>query len=226
MVRATITNLARAGLVSIDPASTVRTVRVHSSVQAAVRAYLTPADVQQAVIAAADALVQAWPEPRADQSAGPELDQALRTARHLCAAQGIRGARTGADAPVPGDSTPDALASQDTLWQPDGPSTAVPPGPEPGGCPARRLGDGLLADGSDRRDPLARADAPQHDGGQGPARRRLRVGRARRRCHRGAGQHPRRPGPQPGPRTPRHHRGPWRRDAYSSAGLPAEAVAL
>ncbi len=62
MVRAAMTNLARVGLVSIAPASAVRTVRIHPSVQAAVRAYLPPADFEQAVLAAAEALLQAWPE--------------------------------------------------------------------------------------------------------------------------------------------------------------------
>src|SRR5689334_11824549 len=36
LVRSAITNLARAGLISVDPASAVRTVRMHPSVQAAV----------------------------------------------------------------------------------------------------------------------------------------------------------------------------------------------
>ncbi len=62
LVRAAMTNLSRVGLVSIDPASAVRTVRMHPSVQAAVRAYLPPADFEQAVLAAAEALLQAWPE--------------------------------------------------------------------------------------------------------------------------------------------------------------------
>ena len=69
LVRAAMTNLARAGLVSIDPASAVRTVRMHPSVQAAVRAYLPAADYEQAVLAAAEALLQAWPE--AGGSQGP-----------------------------------------------------------------------------------------------------------------------------------------------------------
>ena len=69
LVRAAMTNLARAGLVSIDPGSAVRTVRMHPSVQAAVRAYLPPADFEQAVLAAAEALLQAWPE--ADESQDP-----------------------------------------------------------------------------------------------------------------------------------------------------------
>jgi hypothetical protein len=62
LVRAAMTNLARVGLVSIDPGSLARTVRTHPSVQAAVRAYLPAADFEQAVLAAADALMQAWPE--------------------------------------------------------------------------------------------------------------------------------------------------------------------
>ena len=63
LVQAAMTNLARVGLVSVDPATPVRTVRMHASVQAAVRAYLPPADFEQAVLAAAEALMQAWPEP-------------------------------------------------------------------------------------------------------------------------------------------------------------------
>jgi tetratricopeptide (TPR) repeat protein len=62
LVRAAITNLSRVGLISIDPADAVRTVRMHPSVQAAVRAYLPPEDFEQAVLAAAEALLQAWPE--------------------------------------------------------------------------------------------------------------------------------------------------------------------
>ena len=62
MVRAAISNLARVGLVSIDTTSAVRTVRMHRSIQAAVRAYLSPADLEQALLAAADALIQTWPD--------------------------------------------------------------------------------------------------------------------------------------------------------------------
>jgi len=83
--RAAIVNLARAGLISIDPASSDRTVRMHRTVQAAVRAYLPPADFDLVLLAAADALTQAWPEPGdgglADQA---QLDQAFRDcADHL-----------------------------------------------------------------------------------------------------------------------------------------------
>ena len=76
LVRAAVTNLARVGLVSIDPASPARTVRMHQSVQAAVRAYLPPADYEQAVLAAADALLQAWPEADAAGSGQAGLGQA------------------------------------------------------------------------------------------------------------------------------------------------------
>ena len=78
LVRAAMTNLARAGLLSIDPSSTVRTVRMHPSVQAAVRAYLPPADFEQAVLAAAEALLQAWPEASGSQ-APPGQDPLQRT---------------------------------------------------------------------------------------------------------------------------------------------------
>jgi tetratricopeptide (TPR) repeat protein len=86
MVRTALTNLAQAGLISIEVASPVRTVRMHACVQAAVRAYLPPADLEQAVLAAADALVQVWPEPSGaapvrlghDPLDRVQFDQALR----------------------------------------------------------------------------------------------------------------------------------------------------
>ena len=73
-VRAAISNLATVGLVTIDPASPVRTVQMHASVQAAVRSYLAQNDLEQVVLAAADALLETWP---VDQD-GPQLEQALR----------------------------------------------------------------------------------------------------------------------------------------------------
>ena len=123
MARAAITNLARAGLVSIDPANPVRTVRIHSSVQTAVRAYLPPADTDQVVIAAADALVQAWPEPGSGRGGGPDLEQALRdSALRLCLAREVRAA-PGGGRPAGGDSPPGAPpgleAGPDALWQPE-----------------------------------------------------------------------------------------------------------
>ena len=75
MVRAAINNLAQAGLVTIDPASPARTVQMHASVQAAVRAYLPSADLEQVVTAAADALLETWPD--GDGPSGPtQLEQA------------------------------------------------------------------------------------------------------------------------------------------------------
>jgi len=73
-VRAAINNLAQAGLVTIDPGSAVRTVRLHASIQAAVRAWLPRADLEQMVLTAADALLETWPEG----DTTPHLDQALR----------------------------------------------------------------------------------------------------------------------------------------------------
>ena len=86
MVRAAINNLAQAGLVTIDPVSPVRTVQMHASVQAAVRAYLPAADLEQVVLAAADALLETWPDGdgagTGTVAQGPfqqaQLEQALR----------------------------------------------------------------------------------------------------------------------------------------------------
>ena len=75
IVRAAINNLALAGLVTIDPASPARTVQLHASVQAAVRAYLPTADLEQVVTAAADALLQTWPD-RAGQAEQLKIGQA------------------------------------------------------------------------------------------------------------------------------------------------------
>jgi tetratricopeptide (TPR) repeat protein len=112
LVRAAITNLARVGLVSIDPASPVRTVRMHPAVQTAVRAYLPPADREQAVLSAADALLQTWPESGGDM----QLEQALRDcASALWAAEG-----TVAPAGAGSGRTPqDPRQLQSPLWKPE-----------------------------------------------------------------------------------------------------------
>jgi tetratricopeptide (TPR) repeat protein len=83
MVRAAINNLAQVGLVTIDPGNAVRTVRMHSTVQAAVRAWLPRADLEQVVLAAADAVLETWPEAEGPpggqvQPGQPQLEQALR----------------------------------------------------------------------------------------------------------------------------------------------------
>ena len=104
LARMAITNLAQAGLVSIDPANAIRTVRMHRCVQAAVRAYLPPADTDRVLVAAADALVQSWPEPGHDRNGTRELDQALRdcavslrAAQRARGVQGVQGVQPGAD---------------------------------------------------------------------------------------------------------------------------------
>jgi len=86
MVRAAINNLAQAGLVTIDPVSAARTVQMHASVQAAVRAYLPAADVEQVVLAAADALLETWPD--GDGGAGGLLAQAQVPQAQVAQAQG------------------------------------------------------------------------------------------------------------------------------------------
>ncbi len=72
--RAALQNLARSGLVTIDPASTAYTVRMHHLVQATIRQVLPPAVLAQTSQAAADALMQAWPQ----RETNPLLGQALR----------------------------------------------------------------------------------------------------------------------------------------------------
>jgi tetratricopeptide (TPR) repeat protein len=62
LIRGTLSNLARLGLVAVDPVSTSRWVRTHAAVQAAARRYLPPADLDAAVSAAANALLFAWPD--------------------------------------------------------------------------------------------------------------------------------------------------------------------
>jgi tetratricopeptide (TPR) repeat protein len=135
LVRMAITNLAQAGLVSIDPANAIRTVRMHRCVQAAVRAYLPPADTDQVLVAAADALVQTWPEPGNGRDGALELDQALRDcAVSLRTVQPGEWVATGGEAPRdagprdagprdagPRDAGPglDAAPAHDVLWLPE-----------------------------------------------------------------------------------------------------------
>jgi tetratricopeptide (TPR) repeat protein len=121
LARTAITNLAQAGLVSIDPSNAIRTVRMHRCVQAAVRAYLPPGDTEQVLLAAADALVQTWPEAGSGQDGAPDLDQALRdcavSLRAVAAPEDKPdGAGAGAGARAP--SGPDAGPGHDALWQP------------------------------------------------------------------------------------------------------------
>jgi tetratricopeptide (TPR) repeat protein len=72
--RDAVHGLARAGLVTINPASTTRTVQVHPAIQAMTRGIIPAPEFEQAVRCAADALLQSWPA----DPAPPRLAQALR----------------------------------------------------------------------------------------------------------------------------------------------------
>ena len=71
--RTAVQNLARAGLVTIDPVSTARTVLVHPDVQALARQQLTSAEREQVARAAADAVAEAWSGPDAPAAASQAL---------------------------------------------------------------------------------------------------------------------------------------------------------
>jgi tetratricopeptide (TPR) repeat protein len=72
-VRDAVNNLGRLGLVAIDPACAARTVTVHALLRAAVLEYFPSAMLDQAARAAADALLETWPE-----NEQPMMAQALR----------------------------------------------------------------------------------------------------------------------------------------------------
>jgi tetratricopeptide (TPR) repeat protein len=76
-VTETVNNLRRLGLLTINQASAARTVAMHPMVSSLVLKNLTPAELDQAAHAAADALLEAWPDRDAEQ---PLLSQALRDA--------------------------------------------------------------------------------------------------------------------------------------------------
>ena len=73
-VRAALSNLSRAGLVTVNDRNPARTVLVHEMVQALTRQYLPAAESERAARAAADALAQAW----SDRDTAPSAAQALR----------------------------------------------------------------------------------------------------------------------------------------------------
>jgi tetratricopeptide (TPR) repeat protein len=104
MARAAINNLAAAGLVTIDPASMARTVQMHASVQAAVRAYLPPADLELVLLAAAEALLETWPEDEGQSQAVPGRTP-LETAQLEAAMRDCTWALRSAD--------------DGTLWKPE-----------------------------------------------------------------------------------------------------------
>ena len=72
--RDAVHSLARAGLVTINTASTTRTVQVHPAIQAMTRGIIPPAEFERAAHCAADALLQSWPA----DPVPPRLAQALR----------------------------------------------------------------------------------------------------------------------------------------------------
>ena len=74
LVKTAYDALERLGLLSVDATSPARTVWLHSSVRACVRAYLAPASIDEVVQAAATALAEAWPAT----GASADLSQALR----------------------------------------------------------------------------------------------------------------------------------------------------
>ncbi len=73
-VRNALTTLARLGLVTLDAASSTRTVRMPAQLQRAVRSFVAAEHRDQVGRVAADAIVQAWPAGQAH----PALNQALR----------------------------------------------------------------------------------------------------------------------------------------------------
>jgi tetratricopeptide (TPR) repeat protein len=77
LVRSAYATLERLSLLSVDRTSAVRTVWLPMAVRAAARSFLAPGNVEQAVAAAATALLEAWPEVGAANS-DPRLTQALR----------------------------------------------------------------------------------------------------------------------------------------------------
>jgi tetratricopeptide (TPR) repeat protein len=92
-LRAAFENLARIGLVRIEPDDEVRTVLLAAVLQFSVRQTMTPAELGQTVQAAADAVCESWPE----DTAQPDLEQALRD----CATSVMR-------------------CDEQALWHPDG----------------------------------------------------------------------------------------------------------
>ena len=76
--RAAVQNLARAGLVTIDPGSAARTVHLHSVTAALARQQLASAGHAQAAMAAADALAAAW--------SGPDMSFAVAQGLRDCTA--------------------------------------------------------------------------------------------------------------------------------------------
>jgi hypothetical protein len=93
-IRAALTAVAQVGLITVDATSAARTVYLHALAQACVRQALPDPVRAVAGTAAANAVLEAWPEP----SREPALDQALRD----CTATLSQAAPQVAGSPEPG----------------------------------------------------------------------------------------------------------------------------
>ena len=232
LARTAITNLAQAGLVSIDPANGIRTVRMHRCVQAAVRAYLPPADTDQVLVAAADALVQTWPEPGSGRDGALELDQALRDcAVSLRAVQPGEAMAVGSAAPRDAERNagpgPDAAPGADALWLPEAHPLLFRLGRS---LEDNQLGDSAMTYWQFMVAATARRLGPVHDDSL-TAKERLavayesagRFGDAIAMFAGALGDRERNHGPEHPDTIAARGR---LAHAYAGAGLPAEAVAL
>jgi tetratricopeptide (TPR) repeat protein len=195
-VRAALAALERTGLVSVAPRAAPAAVRISPVLQAALRAAMPAAMLGQAVRAAADALVQAWPEtepPGWPAAALRSCAAALRRAAGerlwddggchpvlLRAGDSLDRARLAGPAV---DHWSDLVATSGQLLPPGHPHTLLA---------GQRLAEALLTAGRPadavtwfQRLADARAAAPGPGGGAAAAR--LRLGHALT----AAGQHPR-----------------------------------
>src|SRR5262249_31097633 len=81
--RTAVHALGRLGLVTIDTTSAARTVRVHELVQVASRQSLSTAECDAAALAAADALLQAWPQQAVPTASGQALRDCTARLRQI-----------------------------------------------------------------------------------------------------------------------------------------------
>ena len=81
--RTAVHALGRLGLVTIDTTSAARTVRVHELVQVASRQSLSTAECDAAALAAADALLQAWPAQAVPAASGQALRDCTARLRQI-----------------------------------------------------------------------------------------------------------------------------------------------
>lgn len=86
-MRTAFGNLERFGLVRIDPNDNARTVRMSAAVRASILRVMTAAEIRQAVLVAAEALCEAWPQGRADGRTGGRADARASAASAASAGQ-------------------------------------------------------------------------------------------------------------------------------------------